>query len=262
MLKECPLPLPRALPLPLSGIINFGLPPIVSIPLFHHFTFNILVYRSIAAITTIYLFLALLLPNLLYLVYLNILVIIIFFYLHGCTLLKCYLSFSYSGVPFQSAFYHIIAGFTLPHSSVTFSSPPLCCFQRFSVPPDSSRHIMRVDLYEKQRKTASKTIRQLSLQTCNATISVKQHQVFAQMMLPSQWQLIFFFKEGLDGGDRSHRAWAATARPSVLGHQVRSFPVGLPTFLPSTVRLPPSLSAWGKQKRTGSVSAFHHQSKE
>lgn len=129
MLKECPLPLPRALPLPLSGIINFGLPPIVSIPLFHHFTFNILVYRSIAAITTIYLFLALLLPNLLYLVYLNILVIIIFFYLHGCTLLKCYLSFSYSGVPFQSAFYHIIAGFTLPHSSVTFSSPPLCCYE-------------------------------------------------------------------------------------------------------------------------------------
>lgn len=243
MLKERPLPLPRAPPLPLSGIINFGLPPIVSIPLFHHFTFNILVYRSIAAITTIYLFLALLLPNLLYLVYLNKLVIIIFFYLHGCTLLKCYLSFSYSGVPFQSAFYHIIAGFTLPHSSVTFSSPPLCCFQRFSVPPDSSRHIMRVDLYEKQRKTASKTIRQLSLQTCNATISVKQHQVFAQMMLPSQWQLIFFFKEGLDGGDRSHRAWAATARPSVLGHQVRSFSVGLPTFLPSTVRLPPSLSA-------------------
>lgn len=100
MLSERPLPLPRGLPLPLCGIINFGLPPIVSIPLFHHFTFNILVYHSIAVITAIYLFLALSLLNLLYLVYLNILVIIILFHLHGCTLLKCYLSFSHSDVPF------------------------------------------------------------------------------------------------------------------------------------------------------------------
>ena len=33
---------PKGLPSPLCGIINFGLPPIVSIPLFHHFMLNTL----------------------------------------------------------------------------------------------------------------------------------------------------------------------------------------------------------------------------
>lgn len=69
MLNKCLLPLPKGLPLPLHGIINFGLPPIVSIPLFHHFTFNILAYWGITVITIIHLFVALVLPNPLYLVY-------------------------------------------------------------------------------------------------------------------------------------------------------------------------------------------------
>lgn len=56
MLNKCPLPLPNGLPLPLHGIINFGLPPIVSIPLFHHFTFNISAHQGITVVSFIYLF--------------------------------------------------------------------------------------------------------------------------------------------------------------------------------------------------------------
>lgn len=63
------LPQPKGLPLPLHGIINFGLPPIVSIPLFYFLTLKILSYYGITVITVIYLFLALLLSNLMYFEY-------------------------------------------------------------------------------------------------------------------------------------------------------------------------------------------------
>lgn len=165
------------------------------------------------------------------------------FQLLWCILLVCLLLWNLWAhfIPFL---YSILANYHSAHS------------QWSSIPSESSG-FMRLDTHKRAEMDNNE-----GNKTCNATISMKQYQVSAQMMAPHQQWYWFFYRKTQRKQLKASETLAFHCShlcPERRGPQSEAIRLKVPWWtylLHLTLRLLPSLRSGGKQNGTGTLPIF------